>query len=161
SLPRTEIALHGLHHVHTGRRIHVEFQRQTREECARRLDEALAIFERAGLPRPAGMTPPGFDAPPTLIAAMADTGLDYVSSARDIRTDIAAGARARMSGLQGVRLLGPELLAGGLVHIPVNFQATCAPERAHSILNLGGVLHVKAHIVKDCLGFIALDGLDA
>jgi hypothetical protein len=160
SLPRTEVALHGLHHVHPGPRIHVEFQQETRAACAHRLGDALDIFERAGMERPAGMTPPGFEAPPELLAAMCDLQFEYVASARDIRTDITPHARATMTGLRGVSLLYPERLPGGLVHIPVNFQATCAPERARAILTQGGVLHIKAHIIKDCLGFIALDGLD-
>src|ERR1700730_1639556 len=34
AMPRTEVALHGLHHVHPGESVSVEFQLQDRETCA-------------------------------------------------------------------------------------------------------------------------------
>lgn len=123
------------------------------------LGEALAIFDRAGLPRPTGMTPPGWNAPDPLLAAMAEVGLGWVASARDIRTPITPGARANMSGQTDVSLTQPDLV-GGLVHLPTNFQATSPIERAFAILDGGGLLSIKAHAVKNALGFIALDGLD-
>src|SRR5262245_5791543 len=75
--PRMEIGLHGLHHIHPGRSIHIEFQEQTRRECGRMLREALRIFDAAGLPHARGMCPPGWNAPPALLAAMADVGLRF------------------------------------------------------------------------------------
>lgn len=112
-LPRTELALHGLHHVHRGLRIPVEFQEQGREECFRMLKEAMAIFNRAGLAFSPGMNPPGWDLPITLAEAMVEAGLTFVSSARDIRTDIEYEAKAAMSGLQGVSLIHPEFVCNG------------------------------------------------
>lgn len=161
-MPRTSIGLHGLHHVHPGPTVLVEFQKQSRARCARVLRDAMDIFDRAGLPFVRGMTPPGWNAPPSLVGAMADLDLDFLCSARDILTPIAKGAKAAMSGLRGVSLLEPELLEGGrLVHITANFQATSRPERAFAVLDAGGVLHIKAHIVKDAYGHVALDGVDA
>lgn len=162
ALPRAEIGLHGLHHIHPGRTVLVEFQRQSQARCAQMLTEGLRIFDDAGLPRPRGMTPPGWNAPPALIDAMARLGFDYITSARDIFTPIAADARTNMSGLKGVSLIYPELVANGrMVHLTANFQATSAPERAFEILEAGGVLSIKAHIIKQAFGHVALDGVDA
>lgn len=161
SLPRTEIGLHGLHHVHTGTRIYQEFQSQTVEECHDKLTRALDIFQRAGLPRPSGMTPPGWNAPPALLSAMRQVGLGYVASARDIKTEVHPDAVTAMSGLTGVSLMYPERLASGLWHFTTNFQATSPWERAKAIIDAGGLLSIKAHIIKNAMGFIALDGMDA
>ncbi|MFL6846180.1 MAG: DUF2334 domain-containing protein [Allosphingosinicella sp.] len=162
SEPRFEVALHGLHHIHRGPRIPVEFQDESREECVRILRTSMDIFRRAGLAFAPGMTPPGWAAPPPLLEAMAEVGLDFVASARDILTPIAPGAKTAMSGLQGVDLIQPQpILDGRLIHVPANFQATNTVERAVEILEAGGLLSVKGHIVKDCYGHIALDGIDA
>ncbi|MBA2497708.1 MAG: DUF2334 domain-containing protein [Acidimicrobiia bacterium] len=161
SLPRTEVALHGLHHISTGPRIPVEFQRQDAPTCTSMLQQARQIFLDAGLPRPAGMTPPGWDAPDALVQAMGGLGFDYICSARDVRTPIAGGAVAAMSGRRDVPLIEPAVLDGGrLVHLPANFQATNAVERAIAIIEAGGLLSVKAHIVKHAFGHTQLDGLD-
>jgi hypothetical protein len=160
ALERTDVALHGLHHVHRGAKIAVEFQEQSRRECRRMLEEAKGIFASAALRFSTGMTPPGFHAPKALLEAMVEVGLTFVSSARDIKTEISTDATARMSGLVGVSLIHPEVLPEGLVHIPVNFQATSTIERAHEIIDAGGVLSIKAHVIKNCMGFVALDGLD-
>jgi hypothetical protein len=160
-MPRTEIALHGLHHVHRGRRIPVEFQDQGREECVRMLTQAVDIFRRSGLPDPLGMTPPGWDVPDGLGAGMIDVGLGYVASARDIDTPVSPDAQSNASGLRGVSLIHPQLIRGGrLVHIPTNFQATSPIDRALEIIEHGGLLSIKAHIVKTAFGYVASDGLD-
>jgi hypothetical protein len=49
AMPRTEIALHGLHHIGPGHSVSVEFQRQDRTTCAAMLAEALRIFDESGL----------------------------------------------------------------------------------------------------------------
>jgi hypothetical protein len=160
-LSRTEIALHGLHHVHRGLRIPVEFQGQSSEECERMLREAIAIFGTAGLGRPRGITPPGWDVPPALADALVRVRLDYVASARDIVTPVSADAVTNMSGIKGASLIHPELIAGGgLVHLATNFQATSPLDRAFQIVELGGLLAIKAHIVKTAYGYVASDGLD-
>lgn len=159
--PGFEIALHGLHHIHPRRISPVEFVEQDRGECRAALEEAIAIFRRAGLPFAPGMTPPGWNAPPALLGAMVDVGLTFVASARDILTPVAAGVKANMSGLKGVALFEPERIRGGrLVSMPVNFQATSPIERAFQIVEEGGLLSIKGHIVKDCYGHVALDGID-
>ena len=161
SLPRTEVGFHGLHHIHPGERVLVEFQDESAAECAASLREAAGIFAAAGLPPAQGMTPPGWNAPPGLIAAMGELGLRYVASARDIRTPVSVGATASMSGLHGVLLFAPQPIGGnGLVHIPANFQATSPKERALEIVDAGGLVSVKGHIVKAALGHVALDGID-
>jgi uncharacterized protein DUF2334 len=160
-LPRTEIGLHGLHHVHRGRRIPVEFQDQNAEKCRRMISEAVAVFRAAGLEAPRGMTPPGWDVPTGLATAMRQIGLAYVASARDIVTPVSADARTNMSGLRGLSLIHPERIEGGsLVHIPTNFQATSPLDRAVEIVAQRGLVSVKAHIVKTAYGYVASDGLD-
>jgi hypothetical protein len=161
NLPRTEIALHGLHHVHPGRKIVVEFQDQSTGKCREILAEGLRIFEEADLPFPNGMTPPGWNAPPALIEAMCDEGFKYLSSARDIFSEINPAATAHMSGLSGVSLIFPEVIANGrLVHLTANFQATSPQDRAFEILRAGGLLSIKSHIIKEAYGRVQLDGVD-
>lgn len=161
SLPRTEIGLHGLHHVHVGPTVLVEFQEQSHQTCVAMLRESMRLFEEAGLPFVRGMTPPGWNAPPGLISAMAELGFDFLASARDIKTPISRDARCEMSGLRGVSMTGPEWIADGrLVHVPANFQATSTLERAVELVECGGLVSIKAHIVKNAHGHIALDGVD-
>jgi hypothetical protein len=160
-LPRTEIGVHGLHHIHPGKNVFIEFQGQSVSACKTALDRALEIFRDAGLDVVSGVGPPGWNAPPALLEAMAQLGLRFVASARDILTPISAGATTNMSGLKGVSLVYPELTAGGrLVHFTSNFQATSPLERALAILEVGGLLSIKGHIIKNAMGLIALDGID-
>jgi predicted deacetylase len=160
SLPRTEIGCHGLHHVHTGPRLHVEFQDEPAAMHRDKLRRMLAIFDAAGLPYVRGMCPPGWNAPPALLTAMTELDFEFVASARDIQTEIAPGAASAMSGLREVPLIYPARLANGLVHFTTNFQATSRWERAVAIAEHGGLIAVKAHIVKDALGYVAIDGID-
>jgi hypothetical protein len=162
SLPRTEIGLHGLHHLHKGRVVVVEFQNESTEECGAILRKSMSIFRDAGIEFVRGMAPPGWNAPPNLLSAMVHVGLRFVTSARDVKTPIARGARAEMSGLRGVSLLEPELLLNGrLVHFSSNFQATSNKDRAFRIIEQGGLLCIKGHIIKNAMGHVALDGIDA
>ena len=161
TLPRTEVGLHGLHHIHTGPNVLVEFQDECAAEFQGVLETALSIFEAARLPRPTGMCPPGWNAPSELLVAMDRLGFDYVASARDIRTEVAENAVAAMSGLQGVPLFQPTRVGKHLFHFTSNFQATSRIDRARAILDRGGLLAIKGHIIKNALGHIALDGIDA
>jgi hypothetical protein len=159
-MPRTEIGCHGLHHIHPGPQLHVEFQDEPAATHRDKLRRMLSIFDASGLPYVRGMCPPGWNAPPALLAAMADLDFEFVASARDIKTEITPDAVAAMSGLRGVPLIYPARVAGGLVHFTSNFQATSRWERAAAIIEQGGLLAVKAHIIKDALGYVALDGID-
>jgi hypothetical protein len=162
SLPRTEIGLHGLYHCHTGPRIPVEFQDQTRAELTYILRQVKEIFNQAGITPVPGISPPGWNAPPALLDAMVDTGLSFLASARDTYTPITPGAVARASGMQGVSLIYPQLIhAGKLVCFSSNFHATSPIDRATAIIENGGLLAIKAHIVKNALGYVSNDGLDA
>jgi hypothetical protein len=160
AIPRTEIALHGLHHVNPGPSISVEFEHRDRAACAEMLAEALRIFDEAGLRYVRGLQPPGWACSPELQQACRDVGIEWVMSARDIATPVSKSATTAMSGLRGVSLLFPERIAPGLLHIGTNFQATSAPERAFEILDAGGVLSIKAHITKSVPGHTHLDGID-
>ena len=161
-LPRTEIGLHGLHHVNRGTRIPVEFHGRGLVECVAMLREGIEIFEAAGLPPPRGMAPPGWEVSEDLATAMAAVGLEYVASARDLITPVGADATTAMSGLWGVPLLHPALVFGGrLVHVPSNFSATSPLDRALDVVAAGGLVSIKAHIVKVAFGHIMLDGIDA
>lgn len=161
SLPRTDIGLHGLHHVHRGPRVPVEFQDEDAAECRRRLVAAQNIFEGAGLPYVMGMTPPGWNLPEGLGQAMVDLSFRFVASARDVQTPISPTATTNMSGMKGVSLVFPERIRNGrLVHITSNFQATSPLDRAMEVVGVGGLLAVKAHIIKMAFGYMQLDGLD-
>ena len=60
SMPRTEIALHGLHHVNVGHSVSAEFQHRDRDGCIHMLTEAMRIFEESGLRHVRGLQPPGW-----------------------------------------------------------------------------------------------------
>jgi hypothetical protein len=160
AMPRTEIALHGLHHIHPGRQISVEFQSQGRAECAEMLREAMRIFDEAGLRWVPGLQPPGWNCPVALQHACHDAGIKWIMSARDIWSPVHKHAKAAMSGLTGVSIMFPEQLASDLLHLSTNFQATSPAERAFAILDCGGVLSIKVHVTKNVLGHTHLDGLD-
>ena len=49
AMPRTEIAIHGLHHINQGHSVSDEFQNQDRAACASMLAEAMRIFDESGL----------------------------------------------------------------------------------------------------------------
>ncbi len=160
ALPRTEVGVHGLHHVHKGLRLAMEFQNESRQHCRRVLREAVSIFRQASLPA-CGIQPPSWNLSAELALAAKDVGLKWAASARDLQTSPAPGALAKGSGLRGVPLFDPcRLSDSGLIHLPVNFQASSSIDRAVSILSLGGVLSVKAHIVKRVFDYVAVDGMD-
>jgi len=160
AMPRTEIALHGLHHINPGHSVSVEFQHQDRAACAAMLAEALQIFEDSGIRYVRGFQAPGWTLSPALQQACRDVGIEWVMSARDILTPVAKDARTAMSGLGGVSMLFPDRIAPGLLHVSTNFQATSTPERAFDILDAGGILSIKAHISKNVPGHTHLDGVD-
>lgn len=160
TIPRTDVGLHGLHHVRRGTRGVEEFAGRTRARCRRMLREGQRIMADAGITPVPGITPPGWSASPALLQAMADLDMRFIASARDLDTPIAPGACASGSGLRGVSLVHPELLPyGQLVHITTNFQATSTLDRALAILQHGGVLSIKAHLLTRLGRYQALDGL--
>jgi hypothetical protein len=160
-MPRTEIAIHGLHHINRGHSVSIEFQNRDRAACGAMLAEAMRIFEEAGLRYVRGLQPPGWDCHVALQEACGDVGIAWVTSARDIVTPVSKDARTAMSGLSGVSMLYPERIAPKLLHVSTNFQATSVPERAFDILDAGGVLSIKAHITKNVPGHLHLDGVDS
>ena len=160
AMPRSEIALHGLHHVHRGEAVSMEFQGQDRATCADMLSDAIHICEEAGLRLTRGLQPPGWNCPPALQQACGDVGIEWVASARDVVTPISQEAKTAMSGLAGVSLIFPERIAPHLMHFTSNFQATSPAERAFEIIEAGGVVAVKAHVTKHLPGHTHLDGVD-
>ena len=157
--PGAEVGLHGLQHVRKGMRPVLEFADRDRGECRAVLDEAMAILDDARVPFVRGMCPPGWIAPPPLLEAMHDAGFAFVASARDLDTPIAPDVLANGSGLRGVSLIRPQRIEPGLLHIPTNFQATSPIERALAILECGGLLSIKAHLLAQSGSYRALDGL--
>jgi hypothetical protein len=161
TMPRTELALHGLHHIHRGKQIAVEFQRQSSATCTRIMEEAVLIFEEAGMCWSRGLQPPGWSLPPALRQACVNVGVNWVASGRDLRSPIKPEATmAEGFGLDGKSLIFPERTSEGLIHFSTNFQATSAPERAFEILDAGGILAVKAHITKFVPGHVHVDGVN-
>jgi hypothetical protein len=159
-MPRTEIALHGLHHINLGHSVSVEFQHKDRAACAGMLAEAIRIFDESGLRYVRGLQPPGWTCGLALQQACLDVGIEWVTSARDIRTPVSKDAKTAMSGVSGVSMLFPERIAPNLLHVSTNFQATSTPERAFDILAAGGILSIKPHITKNVPGHVHLDGVD-
>jgi len=160
-MPRSDVALHGLHHYRRGTEPLVELGGLGKEEVEELLRGAMAIFRSAGLSFSPGICPPAWRASEEALAAMEAIGLRFVASARDVRTPVAPEARTAMSGMRGVSLLYPQLIAGGkLVHITSNFAANNPIERALRIIDNHGLLAIKAHAVKVGFGHVAVDGID-
>lgn len=159
SLPNIEIGFHGLHHVHKGPRVGVEFQEERPRVHLTKLNKMREIFERAGLTFVSGIAPPTWHATEPFIEALAQFGMEFLASSRDLHTPVASDARCRMSGLAGTPLIHP-CRVGDMVHLSTNFQATCPPERALDVLEAGGVLAIKAHVIKTAYGHVSLDALD-
>lgn len=161
SLPQVDCALHGLHHINKGFNIMEEFRGRGRAECQTMLAKALEIFAQVQLPRPTGMCPPGWSLSDDLAEAMIAVGLQFVASARDIRMPIARDAVNTMSGRPGVSLIYPQwIMQHRLLHFATNFQATSTYDRAEQIIELNGLVAIKAHIIKKACGHVALDGMD-
>jgi hypothetical protein len=160
-LERCEVILHGLTHAHRGPRFAVEFQDERVDQCIAALRRGLQIFEAAKIGFVRGFQPPAWNAPEALLLALDYLGFEFLCSARDVNTAVTRRAMTAMSGLTGVSLVYPQCIGDrGMVHISCNFQATSPIERAIAILDLGGVLHVKAHIFKAGGGHVMQDGLD-
>jgi hypothetical protein len=161
SLERCEIVPHGLTHSHTGPQFAAEFQDEPEDQCTAIIQRGLDIFRAAKLNFVRGYVPPAWNAPPALIGALDRLNFEFFGSARDLTTTVTPEAVTAMSGLTGVSLIYPQLIGNlKLVHLTCNFQATSSYERALQILDLGGVLHIKAHIFKYGGGHVMLDGLD-
>lgn len=161
SLPRTDFAPHGLHHVSVGPRIGTEFQSQHPEECARIVEKAMSIFARAGLPCAPGHQAPLWHLTPAFVDACTGLGLTWLGGGRDLFTAPSDTAESAMNGPRGVSMMHPTLVAGGKVCLlTTNFQATSDVDRAFAILDQGGVLAIKGHIIKRVGPYVALDGMD-
>ena len=172
-LPRTDCAVHGLHHAHRGPRLAMEFQGQSRRKCRALVSEARRIFVAAGLRHVPGFAAPAWNTPPALCAALAEEDFRFVASARDLDTPVCEGARTAGSGLHGASLIQPTWVACAatagadgsaaarrLLHFATNFQATSTIARARAIIDAGGLLCIKAHVFKSGGGITMLDGLD-
>jgi len=92
---------------------------------------------------------------------MIAVGLQFVASARDLCTPITRDAVNHMRGRPGVSLIYPGwIMNHRLLHFATNFQATSPFDRAEQVIRLNGLVAVKAHIIKDAFGHVALDGMD-
>jgi predicted deacetylase len=165
ALPRTDCAIHGLHHAHRGPRLTTEFQRQSRRKCRALLEQARRIFVAAGLRHVPGFAAPTWHTPPALWRALSDGDFHFVASARDLDTPVTREARTAGSGLQGASLIQPTWVATSatrrVVQFTTNYQASSTPARARAIIDTGGLLLIKAHIFKHGGGITMRDGLDA
>lgn len=162
TLPRVEFGIHGLWHVSKGERVPEEFRFLSYEECLHRLEKAIKIFEQAGLPWVKGICPPGWEAQPYLLQSLEKLGFEFIASARDLWSPISPGAQCKQRhGLKGLPLLWPSRVPGNqLVHIPSNWSSINTLERAREIIEGGGVLSIKGHMVKKMGRYISEDGLD-
>lgn len=155
-----EVALHGLYHVHRGLKIPVEFQNQNKEEFDKIVSEMIHIFDASGINFVNGICPPGWNAPLQLLDVLVEKEINFINSSRDIFTPVCAQATCNMSGLKATSLIYPTLLMGNkLVHFPANFQANSSIERALEIIENGGLLSIKAHIIAQIENYVAIDGV--
>lgn len=161
SIPGADFAPHGLHHCSVGPRVGTEFQTQSRTQCRRIIEESMSIFRSAGLPMRLGHQAPLWHLTQEFVDACLELGLSWLAGGRDLSTQPSEDATAAMNGPRGMSMLHPSLVADGrLVVLTTNFQATSDVDRAFSILDLGGVLAIKAHVIKRVGSYVALDGLD-
>lgn len=161
ALARTDTAPHGLHHCSVGPRIGTEFQEQSVRDCERMIGEASDIFVRAGLPAPSGNQVPLWNLTGNFVTASAAAGVRWLAGGRDLFTPPADDAPAGMNGPSDASMLHPTIVGDGrVVLFTTNFQATSDVDRAYGILDLGGVLAVKAHIIKRVGSYVAMDGID-
>jgi hypothetical protein len=161
SMTRVHVAIHGLHHVHRGRGVPMEIQGQDVPACRALLAEARSIFESARLAYVPGFQPPAWNVTPALVEACVAEGIRWIAGARDVRTAVDPTARTDMSGPIGLPLCQPSVTdTRDIVHFTTNFQATNAVDRAIKIVKVGGLVAVKAHVVKNAFGHVSLDGLD-
>lgn len=156
-----EIAFHGLHHVHKGLKIPVEFQHQTQNEFDVIITEMMRIFEQSKIEHVKGICPPGWNAPEQLINILINKDFNFLASSRDVFTEISKDAKCNMSGLKGTSLIYPEYTSSKLIHFPSNFQPNNNIDRAHAIIENQGVLAIKGHMIKRVANYVALDGIDA
>jgi Uncharacterized protein conserved in bacteria (DUF2334) len=158
---QVEIALHGLHHCHKGLKIPVEFQNQSLKKCNAIVKKMLHIFDDSKIPYTKGFTPPAWNASENLIEALINNKVNFLASARDILTPITKTAKNKMSGYPNISILYPEYINNKkMIHLPSNFQATSKFDRAFEIIENNGIVSIKAHIMKNAFGHIALDGVD-
>jgi hypothetical protein len=161
SFNNTEIAFHGLYHCHKGLLSNLEFQEQSKIEFLDILSQIEEEFEACNFDYTKGLCPPNWLAPNNLVKAMVEKKFNYLASGRDLFTPISKDAVTNMSGLKGVSIMYPEWIAGeNLIHIPANFNATRPIDRAIDIIEHGGILSIKAHIVKQFPGHTLYDGVD-
>jgi hypothetical protein len=158
-LPNVDIGWHGLYHVHKGLRVGMEFQDEPVNVQLEKLQRIREIFQRAALPHVPGMCPPTWAAPEPLIEALDRIGNEFLASSRDIFTAVAAHAECNMSGLKCTPLVHA-CRVSEQVHFATNFQGTSPCQRAFEILEAGGILAIKSHIIKYAYGHISLDALD-
>ena len=158
---QVEIAFHGLHHVHKGIKIPVEFQEETFNVINKKIIKMIDIFKQSKIKFVYGFTPPAWNAPENLMKSLVANGVKFLASARDVKTEISKTATNNMSGRKNVSIVYPELIENGkMVHFASNFQATNAYERAFEIIENNGLVAIKAHIIKEFHGHISLDGVD-
>ncbi len=153
-----EIAIHGLHHVGCTSKPIAEFAGLSYRLCRAMVLRAMSIFDDAGLTIVRGLSPPAWHATDELLDALRDLDFRFIASARDLTTPVTRDATANGSGLRGVSLIEPTPL-GRLLHFTTNFQATSTIERACAIIDAGGLLSIKAHLLSEAGLYKALDGL--
>lgn len=149
TLPRTEIANHGLHHYQDEVRYFLkarEFEFKTRAECRETIDRSQAIFERAGF-LPIGFKPSGWgighNADFGLLEALSDSGFSYValsSPVSGLNWD-----RNRVSNIY------PQFV-GGLLNIPQNVSLSWALpvilKTIDAIIERRGVVTIQGHFCE-------------
>lgn len=156
-----EVALHGLYHFSKGLRIPVEFQKQSQAETDEIIAEVLRIFDESGIEYTKAFFPPGWNAPKELLKSLVKNNINIIASTRDLATPISRTAKTNGSGFRGVSLICPTTMEdGALLHITANFSPTTPIDRAFAVIENGGILHIKAHIAKTAVGYVALDGVD-
>ncbi|MBS7332307.1 MAG: DUF2334 domain-containing protein [Weeksellaceae bacterium] len=159
--PNIEIGLHGLHHIHKGLNIPVEFQDESVVKIDLILKEMISIFENSNLKYVKGFTPPAWNASDNLQNALINNGIEFLASARDLNTPISIDAKNSMSGLRNVSIVYPEWIQNNkLLHFPTNFQVTSKYERAKEIVEIGGLLSIKGHIIEELHGFKTIDAIN-
>jgi peptidoglycan/xylan/chitin deacetylase (PgdA/CDA1 family) len=126
-----------------------EFQSLSYEETEHRIENALKMFDSANLPVSKGFAPPGWSVTGNLLTALVKYNFKYIAGCVDHHSPVAQNIFSSQAGLQSISLYYPQVMLGGLVHIPRNYDISESDiERAEEIINIGGVIGIHGHIAK-------------
>lgn len=142
-----ELAIHGYTHSSRHKFLKAaEFNHLNPKKAEDKLFKAESILNKSGLNFVKGFRQPGWIAPSYLINLLERRGYIFIAGSMDVKTPISKNAVCNESGYKGLPLIHPKRV-GRIVHIPSNIGLDRLNlQRAREIVNLNGLVSIKAHI---------------